>query len=118
MESKNMLTLASGTKVMNVKTTKLCLPRHYNSWKKFYESLLECSFPNTCPILDCKRRAVHGGHVIIKRVPGIWIIPLCAKHNAPTNEGEMPVSANTIAVEVDEEDTHGPPPVCYSKKNL
>jgi hypothetical protein len=106
-----MQTLASGTRVRNIQGTSQCAPIGYDTWKQFYES--ECSWPSTCRILSCGNCAQAGAHVSISGQDGVWIIPMCAEHNHPNNLVEMPVNANTIAVNVDTGFTSGPPGICY-----
>jgi hypothetical protein len=76
-------------------------PSGFASWKDFYKS--HHLWPKMCRIHGCTRKKLHGGHVNILGVRGDWIIPICARHNHPSETEEMSVNANTVAVLVDEE---------------
>ena len=57
--------------------------------------------------------AEGGAHVRMKKKCGVFIVPMCGKHNNAQNQDWYSVEENTIAVRVDEEDTSGPAGPCY-----
>ena len=109
----NMLTLASGTLVQNIVGSTVCLPKDYSTWKEFYQDQAAWPAKLTCRIYGCARKATVGAHVTISEHAGIYIIPMCAKHNNSGCTDEMPVNEGTVLVPVYEEDTCGPFNVCW-----
>ncbi|GMB90837.1 hypothetical protein [Helicobacter ailurogastricus] len=66
----------------------------YDSWIDYYRKHMKIP----CCYLDCHNDAEFGAHVKIKGYgERWWIVPVCPRHNPPTNES-FKVKANTIAV--------------------
>ena len=105
--------LEGGTEVQNVEGTSSCTPLGYTSWKHFYIGDGKRAWPKSCRILGCSNTAAHGAHVKVESESGIWIIPMCAKHNNASNTDWMSVNASTIVVYVEEEDASGPPDIPF-----
>ena len=97
--------LPMGTEVQNVRGTTSCRSFGYDSWKQLYEGVVGY-WPDVCPVNYCSRNAIYGAHVRLDfNRGGVWIIPMCAKHNHYTNNDWMPINSNTIAVYAEEEHT-------------
>ncbi|WP_104750946.1 hypothetical protein [Helicobacter salomonis] len=66
----------------------------YDSWIAYYRENMRIQ----CCQLGCPHDADRGAHVKIEEyVEKWWIVPVCPKHNPPTNE-PFNVKAHTIAV--------------------
>lgn len=96
------ITLKSGSRVKNIKGTGDCEAQGYDSWKKFYKRAggKKRKWPERCRVSRCTEDATDGAHVKLehKRKREEWIIPMCSRHNNPSNEQWMTVNANTTAV--------------------
>ena len=115
------LRLNKGTLIQNIMGTNTCHPRgrarRYGTWKRFYVGEDQREWPRTCRIRNCTEPA-HGGahvHATYSR-EGVFILPMCQKHNTPQNYDWLPVKKGTIVVPVKEGDTSGPQGICYCKK--
>ena len=104
------VTLESGAQVRNIVGTSACSPVRRDSWKQFYKSC--CTWPRSCRVLGCGGDPAGGAHVKIKWIKGVWIIPMCARHNNPTNTEWMSVNEDTVAVYIHKENTTGPEGIC------
>ena len=109
-----MENLVSGTYVRNVEGSTICVPKGYRSWKQFYKSNASWPASLTCRIYDCGSKARVGAHVQISGLIGIYIIPMCARHNNFSRVDWMTVNANTVAVPVTQKHTSGRFGVCYT----
>ena len=113
--SEKLVELSSENEVKNIRGTHDCSQTQYSSWKEFYTAHASGKWPDECRISGCTNKAAHGAHVHIKGCHGVvFIIPMYAGHNNPKKVLPMIVKANTTAVRVDEEDTHGPQGTCFS----
>ena len=111
--SEKLVNLTSENEVKNIGGTHDCSQTRYSSWREFYTAHVSRKWPDECRISGCTNEATHGAHVHIKRRRGaVFIIPMCAEHNNPSNDSWMKVNANTIAVRLDGKDTHGPQGTC------
>ncbi len=55
-------------------------------WKKFSNQ----SMPTYCPVGGCLEKVEVGAHVKKDGEKGVYIVPLCKKHNAETGTFEVP----------------------------
>ncbi|CAB4030204.1 Hypothetical predicted protein [Paramuricea clavata] len=106
MEGATKVKLRTGTEVQNVRGTTSCRSFGYDSWKQLYEGAVG-NWPDFCPVDYCTRNAIYGAHVRVHfNRGGVWIIPMCAKHNHYTNNDWMTITdSNTIAVYAEKEHT-------------
>ncbi len=109
------LILEGGTEVQNIEGTGSYTPVGYTSWKHFYKCGATRAWPKSCRIFGCSRKATAGAHVKVLSESGIWIMPMCAKHNNPSNTDWMSVNANTTVVWVEDEETSGPPDIPFDR---
>lgn len=74
------------TLVKNVEgSSKYDPPRGYSSWKEYWESRKRRKF-SFCSCTSCRNRAEDGGHVRkLYNTSNMYIIPLCSRHNNPSN---------------------------------
>ncbi|CAB4040878.1 Hypothetical predicted protein [Paramuricea clavata] len=100
MSKQSEMILKSGSKVRNIEGTADCEALGFDSWKKYYKGAggKKRKWPARCRISDCNREATDGAHVECKRRSGEWIIPMCSKHNNPSNEKWMSVKRSSTVV--------------------
>ena len=104
--------LKSGHLIQNIRGTRDCLPQGYSSWKEFYRSHAT-AWPRSCRVYGCGDNAYGGAHVAVYGEEGVFIVPMCRRHNSAYNDDVLPVNEGTIAVAVSEDSTTGPPDICY-----
>ncbi|CAB3989908.1 Hypothetical predicted protein [Paramuricea clavata] len=115
VEKYGKLHLKGGMRVQNIQGTNVCHPRgrKRGTWKKFWLRHSDSEWPSLCRVRHCMEQAEGGAHVRMKKKCGVFIVPMCGKHNNAQNQDWYSVEEHTIAVRVDEEDTSGPVGPCY-----
>lgn len=91
---------------MNVPGTADCVPVGHPSWKLLYEQ--DHEWPDECRIFGCTREASGAAHVYVENEDGVYLVPMCATHNHPTETDCQEVNEGTIAKRVYPEHSHGP----------
>ena len=108
------LLLTDANQVRNIQGTHACVPRGFNTWKKYWVNESGRDWPKKCRISGCSETAIGGGHVNVWGVSDVvYIIPMCNRCNTPQNTEWLNVKTRTEAVAVEKCDTKGPEGTCW-----